>query len=387
MLFTNTEYFDRINRLRNETSKLGLSAVVIFDDDRFIGGGGVRYFSGYRNSTVPLTPSAFVVLTTSEAEPVLCIAPGFKECQINLARRESWCKNVRGTTFMMWQADYAKDVGESLKSAGIVVGKVGIDSYRIIGKETLGALQKILPEVNFVDVTGLTEKIRSVKSKAEIGLIEKATSLSDLGIIKFMRSVRAGRYQYQAVSEAEHAVRIRGAEEASMPMSAGLPWLWGMYRDEIKFRQGDMVAAEFNARVKGYYGQVCRTSVIGRSSEAQRDIYSTTFEAATTMTKAAKPGVRANELFKMGMDIVAKRGYSFSGIRFGHGLGLTIAEHFDIVEGNDTLLESGNYIMIHPSIVEHKEGSCAILGDPVLITKSGAKVFSKAKYQIEVSKW
>ncbi len=387
MLFKDSEYLDRINRLRNEASALGLSAVVVFDDDRFIGGGGVRYFSGYRNSTVPLTPSALVVPTSTESGPTLCVAPGFRECQISLAKRESWCKKVRGTTFMMWQADYAKDVGESLKAANIFSGKVGIDNYRIIGKETLASLQKSLPEINFVDSTGLTEKIRNVKSKAEIGLIERAASLSDLGIIKFMRSVKSGRYQYQAISEAEHAVKIRGAEETSMPMSAGVPWLWGMYRGGIKFKRGDMIAAEFNARVEGYYGQVCRTSVIGRPSASQREIYSTTLDAAKTMTKAAKPGVRANELFKVGMDIITANGYTFSGIRFGHGLGLTIAEHFDIMEEDDTPLEDGNYIMIHPSIVEHEEGNCAILGDPVLITKSGSKALSKAKYQLELSKW
>lgn len=386
-LFPEEEYIARLSRLRALGTRLGLRVLILFDDDRYIGGGGVRYFSGYKNSTTPLTPSAMVIAMSEPSRPSLVVAPGKKNCQIDLARRQSWLSDIRGTAVKTWGADYAGDIAELMERAGIQSGKIGVDSMPIMGPENIGKLRSRFPEAVFVDSSGLTEEVRKIKSKRETSIIRRAANLSDLGITKFMKSVKAGEYQYKAAAAAEYEAKVNGAEEAFTIMSGGTPYLWGTYRGDVRFKMGDMVAAEFNARLDGYFGQVCRTCVVGRPTDSQRDVYSATYETVQRMIRATKPGVQAGELTDIGIEVIKSRGYDFSGIRCGHGMGLTIAEPPDLLPGDSTVFEPGMYIMIHTSVFTKEGDACTILGDPVTVTSGGCKVLTKAKYELVSTRW
>ena len=63
-------------------------------------------------------------------------------------------------------------------------------------------------------------------------------------------------------------------------------------------------------------------------------------------------------------------------------MGLTIAEGFNIFEGDDTEMEAEFYVMIHP-IVVYEEGH-VILGSCPRITETGSEELDKAEFRLKV---
>ena len=166
-----------------------------------------------------------------------------------------------------------------------------------------------------------------------------------------------------------------------MYMGTGLPWIWGYRRGNLRFDSGAMVAAEFNARYAGYHGQICRTLILGDPTSKQKKIHETVVSAHERMLSLTKPGITAEELFDAGMAVIKQAGFDYSGVRFGHGLGLSLAEGFSIAPGVRALVEKGTCLVLHPNIALAASGESAIHGDPVMVGEHGAEVLGNGKHE------
>ncbi|MFC1968290.1 M24 family metallopeptidase [Chloroflexota bacterium] len=199
----------------------------------------------------------------------------------------------------------------------------------------------------------------------------------------FRRAVRPDRKHLEALAEAQYRAKLAGADEAVAPMSVGRPWLWGVSQLDRRFQEGDMVATEFTPTLRDYYGQVCRSWVIGKASVEQRGIYDTVLEASERMAWLVKPGVSGEELWQAGMKVIGRAGYEFGGIRFGHGMGLAMAEGLDLMPNERSVLQAGYYVMVHPHVFQPKTGNAAIIGDAFLVTETGCQKLTKAKKRLK----
>jgi Xaa-Pro aminopeptidase len=372
----------------------GFDGLIIYDDDRpQVPGGNVRYVSDFFNTLmVPVGvsfPSA--VVCPKNGDLILITTPGVHDSQVIAAKESSPIKDVRGTPLSgnPWVGDFLKDIKEALEKSSLTEAKIGINGLNIMPISLYRSLSAAFPKVKFTDATGTVETARRIKSQSEIEVIKKAAALSALGIEAFLGGIKNGVYQREACAKAEFRVMKRGAESTSMPMAAGV-WdvnrgccWWGMHRGDTKFETGDMVTAEFNVRWKGYWGQICRAVVVGKPTEDQKSVYSATLESVRRMTRVAKPGVTGEELFEIGFEPIEKAGYPYSGVRYGHELGLSMVEGMSIERGVKEKLSKGVYLMIHPNIYQ-KNGNCAILGDGVMVTNDGCKVLTKTPYTIQV---
>ncbi len=367
--FTKEEFARRLRKVWGLMADNDLHALIVYDDDRMTGGGSVRYLANFF-STHALTPSALVIVP--DQEPTLCIKPGFQGCQFSWAQMCSWVQKVKGTPSGPWDADWVKDILEALSEDGFSGGKVGIDGMKIMPFRIFEKLRSQLTGGTLEDVTGLVEKVRQTKSPSEVELLRRAAILSEAGIKVFSDAAKPGVLQAEAIAEAELAVRKLGAAEAMMYMGTGLPWIWGSRRGNMRFDSGAMVAAEFNARYAGYHGQICRTLILGDPTAKQKIIHETVVTAYEQMLSLTRPGVTAEKLFNAGMAVIKKAGFEYSGVRFGHALGLSLAEGFSIAPGNKTLVDEETCLVLHPNIVLPASGDSAIHGDPVMLGKNGA---------------
>jgi len=141
-----------------------------------------------------------------------------------------------------------------------------------------------------------------------------------------------------------------------------------------------MVCAEFNATSEGYYGQVCRSCVIGRPSDKQKHIMETSEAAYKEMISILKPGVTASELFAAGNKVIVKAGFNRQEMRAGHGMGLAMAEGFNIFATDHTEMQPGFYLVIHNMVGFYNEGQCSITGNALLVTENGYEECNKAKF-------
>ena len=374
--FSRREFLGRTAKVRELMVQKGLAALIIFDNDRMAGGGSVRYLSNFF-STDPFSPAAVVLLPGEE--PTLCIAPGFQGCQFTWARERSFIRKVKGTSSGGWNVDWVKDITEALFEANLSGGKVGIDGINLMPLRMLERLKGELSGSGVEDVTGLVERVRLIKSRAETGLLRRAAELSRAGFAAFVRAAKPGVLQARAIAQAELAVRKSGAEEAMMFMGTGVPWIWGSRRGDLTFESGAMVAAEFNARYQGYLGQICRTFFLGKPTRKQRAVHDAVVTAYDRMTASVRPGVTAAELFEIGMAVLSRAGFEYSGVRFGHGLGLNLAEGFSIEPGDRTPIGAGTCLVVHPNVALPPSGLSAIHGDTLLVGEDGVEVLTCEK--------
>jgi len=380
-MFSEAEFQGRIKRVGDAMAELGLGAVVVLDIESPTGGGNVRYMTNFSNP-LPQTPAAAVIVPP---DVTLCVPPGFFDSAFRVAgQRGPWLKEVTGTRHGFWGADFGKDIKSALDKAGLAPkAKVGIDGLGQMPENLAGGIRAALRDLELVEETGIVERARLVKSPAECEAIREASRLADIGITAFMDSLKAGDPQYLSANNAEHAARAQGAGDAFVYMAGGIPWFWGKYRGSQAFREGDMVCAEFNAIFEGYYGQLCRSCVIGKPSKKQRHILETAQAAYQEMAALVKPGVKASELFAAGDKVIVAAGFEAQPIRAGHGMGLTMAEGFDIFGTDHTALQPGFYLEIHVMVGDHKEAQCAVAGDALLVTESGYKALNKAEFRLE----
>jgi len=69
-------------------------------------------------------------------------------------------------------------------------------------------------------------------------------------------------------------------------------------------------------------------------------------------------------------------------VRFGHGLGLSLAEGFSIEPGDHTPINSGTCLVVHPNIALPSRGHSAIHGDPLLIREAGAEILTRGPHHV-----
>ena len=373
--FSSAELAQRIERVRGLMRERRLDALLVYDTGVPLtrrGGATVRYLTNFFNLASG-NPSAAVI--PSMGEPVLCIGPHFSGCQFTWAGLLSPFA-VKGHVMGEMRPDWVRDIAEALSESGVRGGRVGIDGMRYMPAALLEGLRRKLEGAELADVTDLVYEAQIMRSKAEEPFIRKAAQISKMAMDAFLEAARPGVRQGEAVAIGEHAAFMAGAEEMVLFMGAGVPWLWGRKRTDLIFKEGDAVALEVNARYHGYFGQVCRTKLLGKVSAEKQQVRDAVRAAHDRMISMVKPGITGQALFRAGVAEVRQRGFDYSGVRYGHGLGMTIAEGFDVAEEDTDAIPEGAYMVIHPMLIRSETGAASIHGDQFLVTANGPELLS-----------
>ena len=132
----------------------------------------------------------------------------------------------------------------------------------------------------------------------------------------------------------------------------------------------------------GYYGDITRTVLRGKASEAQKRLWHTVLEGQEHALKKIRPGVSGQELQKEVSDLFTDRGFPtevregrwtgfFHGL--GHGLGLEIHESPRIAA---TEFKKGQVFTVEPGLYLPTVGGVRHEDDG-LVTENGFRVLSK----------
>lgn len=143
----------------------------------------------------------------------------------------------------------------------------------------------------------------------------------------------------------------------------------------------------------GYWGDMTRTFLKGKASDAQKKLVRTVKKAHELGIKMAKPGAIGGKLQDAVQDFFAKEGYKsvrdtaepegfFHGL--GHGIGLEVHETPFMRAGADWKFKAGMVVTIEPGLYYRGLGGCRI-EDMIHITPGGNELISKAPYTWEIA--
>ena len=243
----------------------------------------------------------------------------------------------------------------------------------------LGIFRKVterIPGVTIDDHTETIAKMRAVKSKNEVAMIQRAIDITAAGYEAMFKGVRPGMNEFDVQELLEHGYRSHGSRGPAYGTIAGAginSTVLHYQANDQTIAKNDLICIDSAARFGGYGADITRTvPASGKFTKRQREIYELVLKAELAAIRAVKPGVTFARIDKAARDIINKAGYGDFFIHgTGHHLGL---ETHDITP--DAPLRQGAVITIEPGIYIPKEKLGIRIEDNILITRDGAKNLS-----------
>jgi Xaa-Pro dipeptidase len=355
----------RIEKARRLMAENGIDAVFME------GGSSSFYYTGVRWG---LSERTFGVVIPKSGE-LAYVSPAFEEKRARELTRFS--NDVR-----VWQEDESpyKLIVDILKDRGIATGKLAFEErvrffiFDGVRKESRG--------LEFVSADPVTAGCRIYKSPAEIALMQKANDITLAAYKAAFATLKEGMTQFEFRRNVEAAFRALGAPNGSAGAQFGeySAFPHGSITPQ-KLKPGDVVLVDGGCQIEGYSSDITRTTVFGKPSQRQRDVWDLEKKAQTAAFEAAKPGATCESVDAAARKVITDAGfgpdYKVPGLphRTGHGIGLDGHEWTNFVRGNKTKLAPGMCFSDEPMIAIYGEFGIR-LEDCLYITENGAKLFT-----------
>jgi len=341
------------------------------------GGSSMFYFTGVRWSN---SERMFAAVLPAKGEPVW-VCPKFEEDRARELIRF-------GTDIRTWEEDESpyRVVAGILKDQGISTGRVGMEER--VRFFLFDGTRKEAPGIEFVSADPVTAGCRTIKSQAEIALMQKAFDITMAAYKAAFATLTAGMTQLDFRRNAESAFKalgIEGSAGAQFGIYTSFPH--GSIQPQ-KLKEGDVVLVDGGCAVEGYRSDVTRTTVFGKPTQKQIEIWELEKKAQAAALAAVKVGVPCEAVDAAARKVITDAGlgpgYKVPGLphRTGHGIGLDGHEWTNLVRGNKTPLQTGMCFSDEPMIVIPGEFGCRI-EDCFYVTEQGAKLFTQPSPSID----
>jgi Xaa-Pro dipeptidase len=293
-----------------------------------------------------------------------------------------------GTDIRTWEEDESpyKAIARVFHDRGVRTGRVGIEER--VRFFVYDGLRKETPGLDFVIADPVTVGCRSIKSPAEIALMQRANDITveayKAAIAMLREGMAKGEFSANA-SAAFRALGVSGGIGASFGEQSSFPH--GSVKPRT-LREGDVVLMDGGCNVGGYQSDVSRTVVFGKPTQKQRDVWEIQKRAQLAAFKAAKPGVPHEDVDAAARKVITAAGfgpgYKVPGLphRTGHGIGMDGHEWTYLVRGNKAPIRPGMCFTNEPMIVIPGEFGVR-LEDDMHITEDRAKWFTEPSPSID----
>ena len=280
-----------------------------------------------------------------------------------------------GAVVVHEDADGAVLFAEAARSLG-APGRLAVGART--WAETVLELQRALPGVALVEGSSLVNRLRRVKSAAELELMGRACELVRSAMDATAPRVAPGVTMNDLVEEVEHQLRARGSRCPSFPTHI---FTWGAERLDSSdatasqpLADGEAVLFDFGAVVDGYCSDFGRTFVSGEPPSGYEEAQRAMLAAQEAGRDAARPGALAREVNAACRAPIEAAGLG-AGFRhrMGHGIGLDVHERPFLSVEDDTPLEAGMTFTDEPSILV--DGSFGVrVEDVIAVTETGGRL-------------
>ena len=353
---------ERLNRLMDENE---CSAVVARSGKNFTYLAGFAYPGTLaRHLDFPDSPRGVLVIWPRYGEPVLVV----NDIAAPLAKRDGWIRNLQVYDGYS-ESPYVR-VTDILKDMGLSNERIGLEKDYLSVRQW-EEIVSLLPNADLVDCTELMDRVRWVKTPAEVEKLEKGANLLDEAYLEVFPSIQPG--------DSERDVHSRIIESC---IRRGAGWVHGILNTsrnnvayggegDMAFQRGDIVRNDYVSYLDGYPGHQSRTVVIGEPSRELVDTYEIHRDIYRATINNCRPGVRASDIYYFASNAFKDAGIEGKINIAGHGVGAWWhqQEPYMVPSGKHTL-EKGMVVALEPHIGHWH------LQDMVLITDGTPRLLS-----------
>lgn len=248
---------------------------------------------------------------------------------------------------------------------------------------------------------------RELKTPAEAAAIREGNRLSALGFAAAEKILRASKvsgrqllHRGQPVTSEslkfaiEVAILEAGGVSSNTIVAGGDQACDPHERGSGPLRPHELIIIDIFPRVTatGYHGDMTRTFLRGRASDAQRALVAAVRAAQLAALKAVRAGANGRHVHGKCVEVFAARGFEtkrtdhgavgfFHGT--GHGLGLAVHEPPRMSGAVDYILKKDAVVTVEPGLYYPGLGGCRI-EDVVQVTAASPKLLSRYHYDWEL---
>ena len=346
--FTDKEYKNRSNKLREEMSKNNLDMIILTSMHN------IAYYTGF--------------IYCSFGRPYGCVITNKKVVTVsaNIDAGQPWRRSAYDNIIY---TDWKRD--NFLKSIVSIIGRdeppknIGIEHDHIT-LEVENKLKSIFSFSNFSDISKKLMKLRMIKSKEEIDIIKNGARIADIGAEEIVKHIK--------VDESELEIAIASRDRMEREIAKTYPdaeymdtWVWfqsGINTDGAhnpktsrKLKSGDILSLNTFPMISGYYTALERTLFLETINDASLKAWEANIRVHERGIELTKPGVKCSEICHELNDLFAQLGYlQYRTFGYGHSFGLL--SHFygresglELREDIDTILEPNMVISMEPMIM------------------------------------
>jgi Xaa-Pro aminopeptidase len=224
---------------------------------------------------------------------------------------------------------------------------------------------------------GVLGRLRQVKDKAEIALLQRSADVTCAALGEAIRSIRPGQYEYEIQAVIEYVFARYGAQRVSFTTIVGSgPNSCVLHYSANRRRTGpgELIVMDVGSELFGYAADVTRTvPSSGTFSPRQREIYELVLKAQQAGIEAIKPGATMRSVDAAARKVIKDAGYGRYFLHStSHWLGLDVHD----VGPRARPLQPGMVLTVEPGIYISKENIGVRIEDDILVTKTGYRVLS-----------
>ena len=272
-------------------------------------------------------------------------------------------------------ADHLKKIGKAGARIGIDPAFMPADAHALLGNTLEGAA--------FVDATGIFERLRALKTPAEL---EKLRTASEL-ITDAMMATIAGAGEGSTKTEIIQRLR-REETDRDLQFEYCLLTLGASHNRAISdqaWRKGEVLSIDSGGNYGGYIGDLCRMGILGEPDAELEDLLGEVEAVQQTAFAAVRAGVAGGDVIAAGEAARKVSKMADCTDFFAHGMGLITHEvpflmtnHPVAYEGVDAArpLEAGMVLSVETTMLHPSRGFIK-LEDTVAVTANGYEMFGQ----------
>lgn len=171
-------------------------------------------------------------------------------------------------------------------------------------------MQEKYPLHQYHRAAPILHRLRSIKSKWEVALMQEACNITEKGFRRVLQFVKPDVYEFEIEAEITHEfLRNRANGHAYHPIIAsGKDSCILHYNNNNKAcKAGDLLLMDFGAEYANYAADLTRTiPVSGKFTERQKAVYNAVLSVMKQATQMLRPGTTLEEINKEAGKIVEK---------------------------------------------------------------------------------
>ncbi|HWK67801.1 MAG TPA: Xaa-Pro peptidase family protein [Rhizobiaceae bacterium] len=251
---------------------------------------------------------------------------------------------------------------------------------------TKGALDALAASFGQVaDATPWMLALRALKLPLEIELLRFTTLITERAIEAGIAAAAVGTTDKAIASVVASHMSLGGGLPRNLTVVGGLrSALADAMSTERPLAAGDLLRFDVGCSYYGYKSDMARTAVIGEPTKLQAERYAALLEGLDVTIDAMKPGVRAGDVFDVGVKAVEAKGFRpYRRQHIGHAIGMSVYEAPVIMPESLDVLQAGSTFCLETPYYEPGWGGMMV-EDTGLLIDNGFELFSTIDRSLRV---